>query len=167
MKKIIFVLAIFFICSLSIAEEKSNQQFLEFNLVGYGAGGKKAWDVKGESADIFESIVKLHNIVANVYGQEEMNLTAKTGSMDKASGNMHLEKDVVATTKTGARLTTNSLDWQRNSDLVTTKDLVTVEKEGMTAIGTGVKAHPNLDQAQMLKDVTVKMNTDPKKPAAV
>lgn len=164
MKKIFLFFVIFFISGFVVAEENSNQQFLDFNLAGYGQGGKKTWDVKGQSADIFESIVKLNNIVANVYGQEEMTLTAKKGSMDKVTNNMHLEQDVVATTKSGAKLTTDSLDWQRNSDLVTTSDKVTVEKENMTAVGTGAKAHPNLNQAQMNKDVTVKINTDPKKP---
>lgn len=162
-KKVFLVLAFFLINGLVAAEEKSNQQFLEFNLAGYGQEGKKTWEVRGQSADIFENIVKLSNIVANVYGEEDMTLTAQRGSMDKASGNMHLEKDVVATTKSGARLTTDSLDWQRNSDLITTPDKVTVEKENMTAVGTGAKAHPSLNQAQMERDVTVKINTDPKK----
>jgi LPS export ABC transporter protein LptC len=164
MKKIFIFFAIFFISGFVVAEENSNQQFLDFNLAGYGPGGKKTWDVKGQSADIFENIIKLNNIVANVYGQDDMTLTAKKGSMDKATNNMHLEQDVVATTKSGAKLTTDSLDWQRNSDLVTTPDKVTVEREAMTAIGTGARAHPNLSQAQMEKDVTVKINNDPKKP---
>lgn len=163
MKKAFLILVIFLVSSLVIAEEDSNQQFLDFNLAGYGVGGKKTWDVKGQSADIFENIIKLKYIVANVYGQEEMTLTAKKGSLDKATGNMHLEQDVVATTKTGAKLTTDSLDWQRKDDLITTPDIVTVERENMTAVGTGAKAHPSLNKAQLEKDVTVKINTEPKK----
>jgi len=163
MKKILLILAIFSFCGLSIAEENSPQQFLDFNLSGYGVGGTKTWDVKGQSADVFENIVKLSNIVANVYGQDETTLTAKQGTMEKTTGTMHLEKDVVATTKSGTRLTTDTLDWQRNNDLVTTNDKVTVERENMTAVGTGAKAHPNLKQAQMVKDVTVKINAEANK----
>jgi LPS export ABC transporter protein LptC len=164
-KKVFLFLMFFLVSGLVVAEEDSNQQFLEFDLAGYGEGGKKTWDIKGESANIFESMVKLNNIVANVYGKEEdLNLTAKQGSMDKASGDMHLEQDVVATTKSGARLTTDSLDWHRNDDLITTADVVTVERENMTAVGTGAKAKPSLSQAQLEKDITVNLNTEPKNP---
>jgi len=162
-KKVFLVLMFFLVNGMVVAEENSNQQFLDFNLSGYGVGGKKTWDVKGQSADIFESVIKLSNVVGNVYGEEEMNLTAKRGSMDKANGNMHLEQDVVATTKSGARLTTDSLDWQQKVDLITTEDKVKIEKEGMTAVGSGAKASPSLKQAKLDKDVTVNINTDPKK----
>ena len=163
MKKFVLILAIVLFNGLAIAEENSDQKFLDFDLVGYGSGGKKTWDVKGQSADIFESVVRLNNVVGNVYGEEDMNLTAKKGSMNKATGNMHLEQDVVATTKSGARLTTDSLDWQRKIDLITTEDKVKLERENMTAVGSGVKASPSLKQAKLDKDVTVNINTDPKK----
>ena len=58
MKKIFLVLVIFFLGSLVIAEEDANQQFLDFNLAGYGSGGEKAWEGKGQSANIFENIVR-------------------------------------------------------------------------------------------------------------
>lgn len=166
-KKIFLVLAFFLISGLVVAEEPSNQQFLDFNLAGYGQGGKKTWEVRGQSADIFENIVKLTNIVANVYGQDEdMTLTARTGSMNKETGSMHLEQDVVATTKSGAKLTTDSLDWQRSTDLITTPDKVVVEKENMTAVGTGAEAKPSMSQAEFKKDITVNINTaDKDKPA--
>ncbi|MFZ5801116.1 MAG: LPS export ABC transporter periplasmic protein LptC [Candidatus Omnitrophota bacterium] len=166
-KKIFLFLVFFLISGWVVAEEPSNQQFLDFNLSGYGQGGKKTWEVRGQSADIFENIVKLTNIVANVYGQDEdMTLTAKTGSMNKETGNMHLEQDVVATTKSGAKLTTDSLDWQRSKDLITTPDKVVVEKENMTAVGFGAEAKPSMSQAEFKKDITVNINTAEKdKPA--
>ncbi len=147
------------------AEESSDQQFVDFNLAGYGQGGKKSWQIHGQSADIFENVVKLNNIKADLFGQEEkMQLTAKKGSLQKQSGDMHLEQDVVATTESGAKLNTDSLDWQRSSNVVTTKDKVRIEKENMTAVGKGAKANMNLNLAKLEKDVTVNINTEPKKP---
>jgi hypothetical protein len=102
----VFLIFIFlFLSSINLdAEETSSQQFLDFNLAGYGQGGKKTWQVQGQSADIFENVVKLNNIKADVFGQEEqMQLTAKKGNLDKQSGNMHLEQDVVATTQSAPK----------------------------------------------------------------
>ncbi len=140
-----------------------SQQFEGFNLQGYTDDGKKAWDVKGDTADVLNSSIKLHNVDANSYGEQKMNVKAKTGIVDKASGDMHLEKDVVITTERGTQLTTDALDWQRNKDLVTTDDKVVITDESMIATGTGATAHPNLKQAQLNEDVTVKMKTEPKK----
>lgn len=166
MKLLLLTFIIFLLIGRSVlAEEVSNQQFLDFNLAGFGQGGKKTWAIQGQSADIFENVVKLNNIKANLFGQQEqMVLTAKTGNLDKQSGNMHLEKDVVATTQSGAKMTTDSLDWQRNSNIVTTQDKIKIEKENMTADGTGAEAKMNLNLAKMVKDVTVHINTEPKKP---
>ena len=141
-----------------------SQEFQGFNLTGYTDAGQKKWDVQGDRADILGDVVKLTNIVAKAYGEEQVNLTAQEGVLNKVTGKMHLEKDVVITAQNGARLTTDSLDWDREKDLVTTPDEVMIVKEGMTATGTGAVAHPNLNTAQMNEDVTVTMNTEPKEP---
>ena len=159
MKKIILTLVIFLFSGMIIHAEDSPQQFQGFNLSGYGDGGKKTWDVKGDRADILGDVIKLTNIVANAYGEDQMNLTAQAGAMNKASGKMHLEKDVVMTTQTGAKMTTDSLDWDRNNDLVQTDDKVVLTKEGMQAVGTGAIGHPNIRAAQLNKDVTVDIET--------
>ena len=161
MKKILLTLVIFLFSSMMIYAEDSPQQFQGFNLVGYGEGGKKSWDLKGDNADIVGDMVELTNLTANAYGEEQMNVTAQTGIMNKANGQMHLEKDVVMTTQTGAKLTTDSLDWDREKDLVQTDDKVVLTKDDMTATGTGAIGHPNLRSAQLNKDVTVNMKTEP------
>ena len=148
----------------SSASSEAPQHFQGFDLAGYGEGGQKSWDIKGDTADIVGNLIKLTNIIANAYGEEKMNLTAKNGTLDKISGNMHLEDDVVITTDTGAKLLTDSLDWEKEKDLVRTEDEVTIIREDMTAVGTGAKAQPSLSTAQMNKDVTVNLNTEPKSP---
>ena len=146
------------IYNFSLAADDSPQQFEGFNLAGTDAGVKK-WDIKGDHADIIGDIVNLTNIVANAYGEEQTNLTAKTGTLNKATGKMHLEKDVVVTTESGEKLTTDTLDWERDKDLVKTDDKVVLTKEGMTATGTGAIGHPGLKTAQMNQDITVQIDT--------
>jgi len=162
MKKIplTFFLLLFWCITIHADETESPQQFEGFNLAGYEEGGKKTWDVKGDTADIIGNIVKLTNIVANAYGAEQMNLTAKNGTVQKDTGLMHLENDVVITTNTGTKLTTDTLNWERSKDLVQTDDDVTITREGLVATGTGALGHPSLKDAQLNKDVTVTFETN-------
>ena len=141
-------------------ETELPQNFKGFNLEGYEQDGQKAWDVKGDTADIKGNTILLTNIDANRYGNQEVNLKAKSGIVDKASGNIHLERDVIITAKSGVKLTTDTLDWQKGKDLVSTDDKVFIKHEKMDATGTGLRAQPGLKLAQLNSNVTVKMNTE-------
>ncbi len=166
-KKIaLFFAAIFVITSVLSAQEQeldnsaetSDQQISGFSLAGYGDKGKKAWDITGKTADIFETEVRLTDIIGKLYGAtDEIKLTADRGSFDKTEGRMHLQDNVVITTTSGARLTTDSLDWDRKKELVSTKDLVNIYKDNMVTTATGAIGHPNLSQVTLQKDVTVEM----------
>lgn len=160
MKKAILTISIIFL-SLSplFAQQEQPQQFEDFNLTGYSEGGAKAWDVNSDTADVMGNEIEMTNVDANTYGEQKANLKAQTGLVNKESGNMHLEKDVVITTDDGGKLVTNSLDWQKNDDLVTTEDDVFITKEGLNAEGKGAKARPGLNMAQINEDVTVTMKT--------
>ncbi len=49
---------------------------------------------------------------------------------------------------------TETLQWQRNKDLVQTDDRVSIENDGMIVEGQGMEAHPNLKEAKLRSDVT-------------
>ncbi|MFH1655369.1 MAG: LPS export ABC transporter periplasmic protein LptC [Candidatus Omnitrophota bacterium] len=153
---IIIFSILFFFCSIASSQD-SDQQFLEFNLSGHSKDGEKSWEVRGESADIFSETIKLKNVDADLYGEEKVNITAETGSLNKTSGDMHLEQDVVAITETGSKLTTDSLDWRRDSNLITTEDKVKIEKENLVAEGRGAEAKTDFKKAKLKDDVTVEI----------
>lgn len=161
-KKLIFIFAIVIVPAIVYAADPQ-QQFEGFNLQGYSETGTKTWEVHGATADILGDDVKLTKVDADVYGQQKMNVTAETGFVNQATGKMRLEKDVVITSETGAQMLTDSLNWDRNQDLVTTQDRVFITDEKFSALGTGLKAQPGLKTAQLIEDVTVRMNTEPKK----
>jgi LPS export ABC transporter protein LptC len=159
---LIFVsLSLFFIPAFgsTTANQESDQQINEFSLSGYGDKGKKSWDISGKSADIFTDEVKLKDVDGNLYGKDEnVNLTAKQGDFNKKDGRVHLEQDVVITTSGGAKLTTDSMDWDRNKQLVITEDRVNIAKDNIIITGTGAKGQPNLKQVALNKDVKVDIN---------
>ncbi len=165
-KKMFLVLLVFFISSMVLHAEDAQdvQQFQGFNLVGYTDGGEKSWDLNGDTAHIFGNLIKLTNVVAYAYGDEEVKLTAEKGSIQKETGQVHLDTDVVITTDTGIKMTTDSLDWERDNDLVSTDDEVVITNSEMRASGKGVVAHPDLKTAQMNEDIKVEINATPKEP---
>ena len=138
-----------------------DQKFEGFNLQGYNDEGEKAWDVKGDTANIVGTEVELQNVNANAYGEQKMNVTAQTGSIDQVSGNMKLQDDVVITSERGTQLLTDSLNWDKQKDLVTTQDDVLITDSQMTVKGKGMEAQPSLKTAQINEDVTVMVDTEP------
>jgi LPS export ABC transporter protein LptC len=136
--------------------QESGQQINDFSLAGYGEKGKKDWDISGTTADILNDVVKLHDVIGNLYDKEEdIHLTAEKGDFNKTSGSVHLQDNVVITTSTGARLTTESLDWDRKNQLVSTRDPVNIQKDNLLAAATGANGEPNLKKVALEKDVRV------------
>ncbi len=141
------------------AQAESDQQINDFSLAGYGEKGKKSWDLSGKSADIFDEVVKLKKVVGNLYGKEEnINLTAERGDFNKNDGKVHLEQDVVITTSSGTKMTTDSLDWDRKNQLVTTKDPVNIQRDNMVIVAQGAKGETNLKKVNLEKDVRLDIN---------
>ena len=160
----ISILACLIACWLSAYAEQpklteSDQQISEFSLAGYGDRGKKSWDLSGRSADIFDEVVKLKKVIGNLYGKDEdINLTADKGDFNKTDGKVHLEDNVVITTSSGAKLTTDSLDWDRKASLVTTDDDVNIQRQNMVTVGKGIRGETNLKKIALEKDVRVDIN---------
>lgn len=144
--------------------QETPQQFEGFNLEGYADNGEKAWDVNGEKADIIGQTVEITHVNANRFGKEPVNLKADQGTIDRAQGDIRLKDNVIITAQQGAQLKTDSLNWHKEKDLLTTEDRVKLTDQGMEADGTGLTAHPGLKTAQMNKDVSVRINTEPEKP---
>jgi lipopolysaccharide transport protein LptA len=71
---------------------------LSFNLEGLTEKGDKKWEVIGRTArSISENEIRLGNITAKTYGEQEAVITADQGVYDKSKNNVRLEKNVKAT----------------------------------------------------------------------
>ncbi len=143
----------------------ASQQLQGFNLNGYNNTGQKAWDVNGTKADISDTNVQITNVDANFYGKENTNLKSDHGTIDKTNGNIHLQDNVVVTADRGTQMTTDTLNWNRDKDLVTTQDPVKIVDQQGVVTGQGLSAHPNLKKAQINKDVKAVVKTNPDEPA--
>jgi len=163
-KRTVFILAILLLfAAYASAKEQpameSDQQISEFSLSGFGEKGKKSWDLAGKTADIFSDVIKLKDITGNLYGEKEnIKLTADRGDFNKSQGKVHLEQNVVVTTSSGAKLVTDSLDWDRKNQVVTTADKVNIQRQDMETTAVGAEGHPNLNQMRLKRDVMVRLN---------
>jgi len=136
------------------AAKESDQQIGDFSLSGFGDKGKKSWDLAGKSADIFSEVVKLKKVVGNNYAQNDtINLTADNGDFNKKSGVVHLQDNVVITTASGTKMTTDTLDWDRKQQIVSTLDKVNLTRADMLLTGQGAQGHTALKQLMLEKDV--------------
>lgn len=143
---------------------ESDQEIRDFSLAGYGEKGRKTWDISGKSADIFTELIKLKDITGNLYGEkEDIKLTADKGDFNKQEGKIHLEENVVITTSSGAKLTTDSLDWDRKKDVVATKDKVNITRDNMVTTAQGAIGHPGLNKVDLNKDVKVEIMPEEQK----
>ena len=71
---------------------------LSFNLEGLTDKGEKKWEVVGRTArSISENEIRLGDIVAKTYGDQEAVITAEQGIYDKSKNNVKLAKNVHAT----------------------------------------------------------------------
>lgn len=148
--------------------ESSDQKIDDFALSGGNQKGKKAWEVKGKSADIFTDVVKLTSVNANVYGEEEdVNLVGDKGSYDKASGKMRLEDNVVITTSGGGKMTTSYLDWDKESKRVSTEAMVNIERQNIKATANGLEGEPDLKKISLKNDVKVEVREQAGEPEAL
>lgn len=147
----------------TVCAQQGNQKFDGFNLEGFTEGGQRAWVVNGATADIQGDQIKITDVDASRFGEQEVNLKAQKGTIDKTKGDILLEKDVVITAKTGEKLETESLNWEKGQDRVSTEDPVVITSDRMKATGVGLEANPGLKTAEMKKDVTVEFNIEPQK----
>lgn len=157
------ILIIMLLLPTAVFAQMGGQQLEGFNLNGYTISGKKSWEINGDKADITEDKINVTNVNANFYDpKQNTNLTSKTGTIDKVNGDVHLEDDVVIKAERGSTMTTDTLDWKRNQDLVETKDPVRIEDEMGVVTGVGLKGNPNLKKAQLNQDVKAVINTTQK-----
>lgn len=161
------ILSVFFLVlvksspfALEQPAQDSEQQIRDFSLSGFGEKGKKNWDLSGKSADILSDVIRLKDVVGNLYGEkEDIKLTADKGDFNKQESKVYLEQNVVITTSSGTKLTTDSLEWDRKNQLVSTKDSVNIERDNVITEALGAFGQPDLNKVTLEKDVKVNIDS--------
>lgn len=140
----------------SAKPEVSGNKIYSFAFSKYSTSGNKEWEIEGDSANIFSRNIVLKNVIARALAQESpITITADDGVFDKSTNNVHLENNVIATTKNGARLLTEQLDIQPNEKTVATDVRARVKRDNINVEGIGATGDSELKQVEFKKNVTV------------
>jgi LPS export ABC transporter protein LptC len=162
-KYVLWILVFFWAaCCEAVPEQaESDQKILGFSLSNFGEQNKKTWDLVGDTLEVYGSLIKLTNIKADLYGeQEDMVLTADSGTFDRTAGKLHLQDNVLMVTESGAKMMTDTLDWLQNTQTVTTEDKVNIYRDNLEAQGVGAIGQPDLKQVSLNKEVKVDINSE-------
>lgn len=156
---VIVSLFIFLFGNLSEAISTELEQTISgFNLSGFAEQGKKAWEIESRSADIFSDRIILNDFTGTIYDEEKIVITAQKGSFNRIENQVHLEEDVVITTESGARLSTDYLDWDQESSQVVTEAAVNIKKDNIVTSAVGIKGNTDLKNVNLEKDVEVQID---------
>ncbi|MFC1646624.1 LPS export ABC transporter periplasmic protein LptC [Candidatus Omnitrophota bacterium] len=149
------------LCFDVCAQEESDQKILGFSLSNFGEKNEKTWDLVGDTLEVYGSLIKLTNIKADLYGEEEdMVLTADSGTFHRTEGKLHLQDNVVIVTESGAKMMTDTLDWLQKTETVSTPDKVNIYRDNMEAEGVGAIGKTDLKQVSLNKEVQVDINNE-------
>lgn len=132
------------------------QKVYTFSFSKYDTNGKKELVIEGDSANIFSENILFDNVLAKAFAEDSpITITADSGVFDKSTSNVHLHKNVIATTKTGTRLLTEALDIDSNHKTVETTVEAKVKRENINVEGIGATGDSELKKVNFKRNVTV------------
>ena len=139
------------------------QKVVSFSVDGRSSKGAQQWHLEGESAEIIEEKIHLDNLTAVAYSENNViNLTSDSGIYDRDGATVELMGNVEVVSDDGVTLTTERAKWSQTTKEIFTEDLVTIQKEGLRAIGIGGMANSDKNIAILKKDVVVILEPDTK-----
>lgn len=138
------------------AQKETAQRVYSFSFSKYTESGQKELEIEGDSADILTQNVELMNVIAKAYAEESpVTITADQGSINRATSDIVLHNNVVATTETGTRLMTERLEIDANHKSLDTDLETKVKKDNINIEGTGASSDSQLSKVTFKKKVTV------------
>ena len=140
----------------SDSQDKILQKVYRFSFSKYDTNGKRELEIEGDSANIFSKNIFFNNVLAKAFAEDSpITITADNGVFDKSTNNVHLQKNVIATTNTGTRLLTEELDINPNQKTVETEVHAKVKRENLHVEGIGASGDSQLKKVNFRKNVTV------------
>lgn len=111
----------------------------EGNTIVEEKDGVKIWEITSEKVriDSTTQIAEFENVSGKFYQEDGkvVELTAKIGTYNQQTSDVHLEGDIEVVDGDGGTLTSKSLDWNGAEEILTANDDVKITKEDMQAFG--------------------------------
>ncbi len=135
------------------------QKIEDFYLSNYKNNGEKEWEVKGEKALVSERYVKIDQMKAKYFREDDtIDIKADKAHLDKENMNVYLNNDVHINSKKGIELETSTLSWEQNKNRVYTDEKVEIRKESALKVeAKGMNADTELNKVSFGKEVKVNL----------
>ena len=121
--------------------------------------GRPQWTLYARDASIFNArdLVVAKRVKVDFFddkGKRSSELTADQGELNKQSRHMKARGHVVLETAEGARMTTEAMEFDNATSLITSDQLVRVERGGDVLSGTGFQSDQDLRHFEFKSKVT-------------
>lgn len=123
--------------------------------VTHKKGNEIKWELASENATFPEgnkSII-LRNLLMRIHDTYDIILTGGSGIYQIRDKNLTINKPIEIDIE-GDKLTTDSLTWNGEKELITTQDMITFKGKNFSIEGTGLVAKVRNQQIQILDNVT-------------
>ena len=158
----IYILIIFLLLNLSpfcFAQEEPEQEVGGFSLVQYGNSGAKKWEMKGKSAELEDNDVRINEISAMTFEQDQiLKLKAREGNFNRKENRVHLSENVVLKATDGTTIKTDSLDWDIETRNAATDEVVNIKKSDFEVTGKGGTLDLEQETAEIMENVTANID---------
>ncbi len=141
------------------AGQSSVSQTIEgFKLSGFNPDGSKDWDLNGKTAYIEDDVMRFDKIEGHGYSKEDIiKVSSDKGLYNQRTGNLLLSENVIAQSKTGAKIITDKAMWDTASNTIHTDSHVVAIKGASIAQSNGAQVKIDENSVDMKKDVVVQI----------
>jgi len=123
------------------------------NTITEEKNGVKLWDLTADSMEVETETqnVTMKNVTAHFYQKDgnTIELRAKNGMYNQLTKDIHADTEVVVTTKDGAKLTGDALDWRAAEEILVAQGKAKVTKDDMLAEGDRIEARDGLQKIKI------------------
>lgn len=163
-KLLVFVLTVLAIAILILLNYKENgiktyPTYKTSSMRGFHVTHKKGneikWELVSENATFPEGneTVILDNLLMRIHDKYDISLTGGSGVYKIKDKNLTINKPIVIDIE-GDKLTMDSLTWNGEKELITTKDIIQFRGKNFFIEGTGLIAKVRNQQIKILENVT-------------
>ncbi|MFH1768734.1 MAG: LPS export ABC transporter periplasmic protein LptC [Candidatus Omnitrophota bacterium] len=152
-----YILKVFVVTLLILGGKTvfSQQKIQDFYLSNYKEDGGREWEVKGKEAVVSQKYVDIDKMEGTYFqSDDKIDVKADKARLDKDSMDVHLEDNVKVNNEKGVTLNTEVLDWQKNTNTITTdRDVEVIKEDSLEIKAKGMDANTELKKVNFQREV--------------
>ncbi len=137
-------------------EMKVNMKVLNTN-IQQDDNGKKIWDFNVKEAEYIGDKIVVTGIKGKIYLKdgEIIDVDSGGGTLYGATNTIELSNGVTAVTKTGRKLVSEKIYWDRNTNVITAEGAVKILSEDVLATGDKAITDGNIEKVKLVGNAMV------------